>query len=57
MKIEKLFENKIESQGKIQGQVQTQQIKGNIVQIGTGHHIGNTLKRYGQGGVATVTTQ
>jgi hypothetical protein len=57
VKIENLFENKIESQKRIQGQVQTQQIQGNIVQIGAGHHIGATLKRYGQGGSVTGSTQ
>lgn len=47
VKIERLLENQGESQGKIQGNVQTQLIQG---QVGAGHQIGNTLKRYGQGG-------
>jgi hypothetical protein len=54
-----LFEKKVQPipQPQIQTQVQTQQIKGSVVQAGAGHSIGQTLRKYGPGGVTVIPQQ
>ena len=41
----------------VQQQVNTQQIRGSVVQVGSGHKIGQTLNKYRGSGVSITTPQ